>query len=572
MGNLDAKLDTIDDFVLSTMEGWKTPGAALAVVQGDDVLLMKGYGQRSVAQNLPVTTQTVFPLASVTKAFTAMGIGLLVDEGKLDWDKPVRDYLPTFKLHDPFASQHITPRDLLCHRSGLPRHDLVWYGSNLTRKEMVEKLAHLEPSAPFREHWQYQNLMYMTAGYLTGVVAGMTWEEFIYQRIFAPLGMKASSISIRDMMQQPDVATGYLVKKDDVREMPLRDFPETAPAGAINSNLSDMVNWLRVHLNGGKFGDMQFVAPGTLEQMHTPQMVMPVNTLSKQITGNTIFTYGLGWMIEPYRGYTMVHHGGNIDGISTMVAFIPQAKIGVIVLTNVTARPVRDVLPYEIFDRLLDLPGNDWNARYHSLFDALEQSEDQGKVQSETDRVKDTQPSHPLEAYVGVYENPGYPDVPITLRDGQLYVHFLGTECPIHHYHYDVFKVRYEPLDIDMNAVFATNPRGDITSVSVPLEPQVKDIVFTRKAETVDVATMTALEGVYALPIEGFTITIIRRETTLIAQITGQGEVELIPYKGLEFNLKDAAGLSIVFTRGKDGQVNEGILKQPGAVFPLKKQ
>ncbi len=185
------RLDGFHDFVQTIIQKWKVPGAAIAIVKDNEVIFSEGIGLRDVEQGLAMTPQTLMPIASCTKAFTTAAMALLVDAGKLDWDTPVRHYLPTFKLYDMVATEHLTPRDLVTHRSGLPRHDLMWYENESTRQELFDRLRYLQPSKDIRTTFQYQNLMYMVAGYLVGEIAGQSWEDFVQQQIFDRLDSKA---------------------------------------------------------------------------------------------------------------------------------------------------------------------------------------------------------------------------------------------------------------------------------------------------------------------------------------------------------------------------------------------
>src|SRR5580658_8495174 len=218
------KLDGFDAFANKELRDWKCDGFAIAIVQDGKVILSKGYGLRDVKKNLPVTDKTLFAIGSATKSFTVTSLGVLVDQGKLDWDKPVRDYLPDFRLWDQFATERMTPRDLVTHRSGLPRHDLMWYNSPFTRQELFDRLRYLEPNKDFRTTFQYQNLMFMTAGYLAGHVAGTTWQQLVRKSIFEPLGMSGSNFSVNDMQKSADFSLPYTVVNDTVVDMPFRNI------------------------------------------------------------------------------------------------------------------------------------------------------------------------------------------------------------------------------------------------------------------------------------------------------------------------------------------------------------
>jgi CubicO group peptidase (beta-lactamase class C family) len=270
-----ADLGDLADSVRRVLGDWQIPGAALAVARAGEVVLTRCFGWRDTAGGLPVTPRTLFAIGSSTKAFSTLALGLLADEGRLDWDAPVRSYLPAFALRDPVASERLTPRDLATHRSGLPRHDLLWYGSPCSREEPVERLRYLAASKDFRAAWQYQNLLYMLAGYLAGHLAGYAWEELVQRRIFDPLGMVASNCSVVRSRGSEDYARPHRAVGGRVVEMPFRDNDAMAPAGGINSTIGEMGNWLLLHLGRGRHRTERLISEGQVAQMHAPQVVVP---------------------------------------------------------------------------------------------------------------------------------------------------------------------------------------------------------------------------------------------------------------------------------------------------------
>ncbi|KAB8330820.1 beta-lactamase family protein [Scytonema tolypothrichoides VB-61278] len=237
----------LSEFINKTIQEWKVPGLAIAIIKDSQIIFCEGFGLRDVENNLKVTQKTLFAVASCTKAFTTMAMGILADRGKLDWDKPVRNYLPTFKLYDSYATEHMTPRDLVTHRSGLPRHDFAWYGSVFTRQEIFERLQYLQPTQELRTTFQYQNLMYMTAGYLVGEIAQSSWEDFVQQEIFNPLGIKNSHFAVFKSQKSDDFAFPYKQKDEEVNKIPFRNMDTIGPAGSMNSNITDMAQWLLLH-------------------------------------------------------------------------------------------------------------------------------------------------------------------------------------------------------------------------------------------------------------------------------------------------------------------------------------
>ncbi|MCE5208417.1 MAG: beta-lactamase family protein, partial [Chloroflexi bacterium] len=376
--------DGFNEFVDKVLQDWKVPGMGIAVIKGDKVILAKGYGYRDAEKKLPVDAETIFAIGSSSKAFTSMDVALLVDQGKLEWDKPVREYMPTFKLYDNFATERMTPRDLLCHRSGLPRHDLMWYNSPLTRKELYERLRYLEPNKDFRTYFQYQNLMFLTAGYLVEYISGLTWEEFTRREIFRKLGMGRSNFSVEISKKEENAALPYGEQKKEVKLIPFRNIDAIGPAGSINSTVLDMAKWVITHLNEGKYKDKQIISKANLQQMHIPTTPIqgsffPGMEEVKEL-GDT--SYGLGWFLQPYRGRRLIHHGGNIDGFSALISFIPDDQLGVVLLTNMNSTVATFPIMLNLYDRLLGLDQLALNDIFLNAIKKMELAAEKGKEKS----------------------------------------------------------------------------------------------------------------------------------------------------------------------------------------------
>ncbi|HLY60386.1 MAG TPA: serine hydrolase [Terriglobia bacterium] len=563
-----------DEFVAQVMKDWKVPGVAVAIVKDGKVILAKGYGERDTHQHLPVTSQTLFAIGSITKSFTVSAMGMLVDEGKLDWDKPVREYLPEFKMYDPVASEHMTPRDLVTHRSGLPRHDVLWYSSDFSRADMVRRLRYLEPNKDFRSTYQYNNLMFMTAGYLVGKVAGTTWEDFVRRRVLDPLGMKNTNYSVDASQKSADFAMPYQNADGVVKDMPFHNIDQIAPAGSINSNVDEMAQYLLFHLSKGMRGQTRLLSENNENQMQSPQMVVPSSERWKEIG---LATYGMGLGASDYRGHKFVSHGGAIDGFTAQLSFMPQDNIGVIVLANLDSNkdPVPIIVTYGAYDRLLGLESTPWNQRFLDDEQKTKQSEEEAKTEGFTERKPNTHPSHDLKEYVGEYENPGYGIVKIE-SDGEGFKFSINLlTSHLRHFHYDVFEVPPNPIDQleKMKVMFVTDAKGDIASLSIPLEPHVKDIVFNRIAER-EMTTKGFLEplaGQYLLG--GVTDTVsLEGDRTLFLIVPGQPKYELIPRRGTTFDIKGLSAFSIEFKKDATGKVTEAIFYQPDGTYVAKRK
>lgn len=563
-------LEGFEKFVTKTMEEWKVPGLGISIVKDGKVIISKGFGFRDVKKGLKVTPRTLFAIGSCSKAFTAVTMGILVDEGKLDWDKPVREYLPSFKLKDPFATEGMTPRDLVCHRSGLPRHDSMWYGSSATRKELFDRLQYLEPSRDFRTTYQYQNLMFMTAGYMVGKIAGTTWEKFVLDRIFGPLGMNDSNFSVEDSKKAPDFALPYMEKEGKVIEIPFRNIDTVGPAGSINSNVIDMTDWLLLNLKKGKFGEKQIISEESLREIHSPQMI---SSKSYKYDESFYSTYGMGWGITSYRGHLMLSHGGGIDGFTARVTFMPRDNIGMVIFTNMSGTPLPAIVVYNAYDRLLGFDQIPWNKRIKDQRDKAKEEAEKAKKEKDKDRKLNTKPSHPLGDYAGDYEHPGYGVVAIKKEGDRLKGVFNSISFDVKHYHYDIFEMNNEFLDITQKVSFFTDNKGNISSLSIQLEDSVEAIVFTKMPEKKmkERSFLEKFVGEYLLG--EITVTVsLKGDNELVLYVPGQPKYELVPYKGTEFNLKNLTGYSVEFVVNEAGKVTEAKVTQPNGVFTAKKK
>jgi len=580
-------------------EGLESPWSGPGYVVDREIVLCKGYGDRDTERKLDVTPHTLFPIASATKAFTTMSLALLADEGKLDWDIPVREYLPAFRLFDPMATERMTPRDPVTHRSGLPRHDLVWYRSTATRPELFDRLRYLEPNADIRTVIQYNNLMFMTAGYLAGQLTGTSWEEVVQDRIFAPLGMAESLFTgpaVADVVDRAapykknrktklvELIPAYAVSQDLELDDPL------GPAGSICSTAEDMARWLLLHLNGGAHGDVQLVSRAQLDGLHTPQVVFPSSIGQFPETPHN--NYALGWFVEPYRGANVVHHGGNIDGFTSLVTFMPERGTGAVILMNMDGSPVREIIANNLYDRLLGLDQIAWSDRYHKLWDELDAALAHGKERSETRRVADARPSHPLQAYTDDFAHLGYGRLRVAMRqsgDGTpareragaegeagngdgLTLTYNTLEMDLTHYHYDIFELYAEVLDTRLKATFLTNVQGDIDRVSIPFESSVGDIVFARlpAKEMIDRRFLTRFVGEYEM-LEATVAVRLKGEHMLQLAIPGRPEIELEPYKGTEFVGKGLSDMSVEFMQDDNGVVTEARITFLGGLFSARR-
>ncbi len=570
-------LSGFDDYVVATMKQFKVPGVSVAIVRDGQIILSKGYGYRDVEGQLPVTSKTLFAVGSVTKSFSVTMLGTLVDEGKLDWDKPIRDYYPAFRMHDPVATEEMTMRDLVTHRSGLPRHDLVWYTQDISREEVIERLRYLEPNKPFRSTYQYNNLMFMTAGYLGGQLFGGTWEQAVQKRVLDAIGMSGTNFSVADSQKSPDFAHPY--RKDRktqlVYKIPFYVQGAVGPAGEINSNADDLARYLIFHLSLGSIGGKQILSKNNALQMQTPQMAIPGQSPFKEFGGAS---YGLAFDITTYRGHALIQHGGAIDGFRASFKFLSNDKAGVIVLANLDGTYLTEAVADNVIDRLLSLDQIDWPERYQAIEKQDNQAEEAAEKQGYTGQKLGTHPSHDLKEYIGEFSHPAYGHVTIALADGanghsfQLTLNRISRA--LDHFHYDTFQVPANPKDEfeKLKVTFNTDLQGDISSVSMPLEPTVKPIVFTRVPEKrmFDPAFLGAFVGDYDTP--GSPLMVILDGNALAFASRGTPKMTLAPDHGTTFRVVDRPGENCEFRQDATGKVRAIVIYAPDGVAVYKRK
>src|SRR5262245_15023458 len=471
-------LNGLEPLVEQVMKDWHVPGLAVVVVKDGNVVYARGFGSRDLNKGLKVTTDTLFAIGSCSKAFTATAMGILVDEGKLDWDKPLRDYLPDFRLSDSYCNERIRPRALVTHQSWLPRHDMMWYGSPLSRKELYDRLQYLEPSKPMHAKFQYNNLMFMAAGVLIERVSGTTWEEFVRRKILDPLEMKTSNFSVNDSQKMADFSLPYSEENGVVKEIPFRNIDAIGPAGSINSSVNEMAKWLLLQLNKGKYDSRQIISEKNLGEIHTPQIISGGDLKYDE---SFYTSYAMGWVVTSYRGHPALAHGGGIDGFTSQVRFLPKDQLGVVVLTNSTS-PASGLIANNAVDRMLGLPEAPWAQRAKEDLAKSRAAQLKSKLEDEAKRKKDAPPTHALKDYTGQYEHPAYQTLTITQEGEQLKADLHNLSGSLKHYNYDIFQgVEDAPGLGGTKLTFLMNRAGEIDRVSIPLESSVKEIVFTRK-------------------------------------------------------------------------------------------
>ena len=465
-----APLTGLDAYIDKALKDWEVPGLALAIVRGDSVVHVKGYGVRELGKPEPVTPFTVFAIGSSSKAFTAALVGMLVDEGKVRWDDPIAKHLPGLQLYDPYVSKELTVRDALSHRSGLARGDRLWYASELSRDDILNRVRYLAPTWSFRSNFGYQNLMYLAAGQMAAKVAGKSWDDLVAEKIFAPLGMRSTNTSIKKLTSLSDVSTPHARINQKVAPIKWRLIDNIAPAGSINSTATDMAQWVRLQLGKGTYAGKALLKPATVREFQSANTVIRSDARTDSLLPEThLRAYGLGWFLEDYRGRKLVHHGGNIDGMSALVFMVPEENFGLVILTNMNGTSLPAALAHRIADLYMGGAKRDWSADYLAFTKEGQRRAALSAQNTENSRVKDTKPSLPLEKYAGTYENEMYGAVKLEVKDGKLLMNagpsFIG---PLEHWNYDTFRVNWsDPMAGRTMVTFVLDAQGRAATIKV---------------------------------------------------------------------------------------------------------
>ena len=475
-------LHGLDEYIEDGLKKLNVPGVTVAVTKGAGLLFSKAYGYADLEKQIGMETSHLLPIGSSTKSFTAASVVMLAGEGKLDLDQPVRKYMPEFELSDPIAAREATPRDLLCHRTGLPRHEFMWVDWNdITRKELVEKIRHLTPNKPFRSTWQYQNHMFAAMGYLVERVSGARWESFVEKRIFRPLGMK--SFSFCADYESTDIKYARLYTEDDGHvnreNEPLR-LDAMGPAGSIHSTAEEMTGYVRMMLNKGKVGKKTLIDEKMFGELTTPNIHYQL--LPFEVPGRMPVGYALGWFVDNYRGHRLVDHGGNVNGATALVSMLPDDDIGLVILVNADSSMFCEALAMEIYDRYLGVSEKtDWFGFYDGEFKKL-LTDMKAKMNELPESKKEGKPhAHELAEYAGTYTHPGYGDITIDCGNNSLSITYHSQNHELSHLHYDIFL--FEIWKAPFPVSFATGAKGDVESLSVPFEGTQPPIAFEKKKE-----------------------------------------------------------------------------------------
>ncbi|HEX6823890.1 MAG TPA: serine hydrolase [Candidatus Sulfotelmatobacter sp.] len=479
----------LDAYVASSMKTFDVPGMAVAIVKDSRILVAKGYGVRKLGDPAAVDEFTTFGIGSNTKAFTTAALATLVDEDKLSWDDPVYQRLPGFVMYDPYVSHEMTIRDLLTHRSGMGLGEgdlLFWPHTTYSRQDVIYRLRFMKPQSSFRSHYAYDNLLYMTAGQIIPAVTGTSWDDYVRQHIFAPLGMTHSNLSTTAYKPGGDYAYPHSRVDGKLQVIPFEDLDNAGPAGAINSCATDMAKWVQLQLNRGKYVDRdgRLFSEQRSKEMWTPQTILPIGDPPAPLAGlkANFADYALGWGLRDYHGRKLVGHTGGVGGFVSRVMLVPEENLGVVVLTNAEQGGAFDSILYHVLDYYFHLPPTDWIAQFKAVRDQDERDAAATMKKAEGARDTNSKPSLPLEKYAAVYNDAWYGPITIRLENGGLVMsfdHTPGMIGDLQHWQYDTFKAHWRVRTIeDAFVTFSLNLDGSIESARMAAVSPLADFSF----------------------------------------------------------------------------------------------
>ena len=478
----DAPSD-LDTYAARVLKDFEVPGLAVGIVKDGRLILAKGYGVRKIGEPTPVDEHTLFGIASNTKAFTAAALATLVDEGKIKWDDPVIKHMPSFQMYDPYVTREMTIRDLLTHRSGLGlgAGDLMfWPHTTFTRDEIVQRLRFIKPASSFRSRYAYDNILYLVAGQIIPAVTGKSWDDFIKERIFARVGMSESNTSTNDLRAGGNFVSPHAKVEGKVQAIPYNNLDNNAPAGAINSNVSDMAKWMRIQLARGAIdGSQRLFSERQSREMWSSQTILPVGDPPPALAAlkANFSSYGLGWGLTDYRGHKVVSHTGGLAGMVSRVTLVPDLNLGIVVLTNQESGGAFQCLTYHVLDYYLGAPATDWIAGFRSSAEQGQKMAAEFEKRLAAVRKAESKPHLDLSGYAGRYEDAWYGDVTISLEGGKLVMKFSRTPVlvgDLEHWQYDTFIARWRDrsLAADAFVTFSLKPNGTIDQMRMdPVSP-----------------------------------------------------------------------------------------------------
>lgn len=452
--------EELDELFGESLLQWQVPGLAVAVVNDREILHLKGYGQKDLQRKEPMTSDTIVPIASCTKAFTTTLLAMMADDGRLDWDDSVRKHFGSFRLSDPHANGMVTLRDLCSHRTGVSGHDLLWYHSPWSWEEILSRSAYLPVNAPFRSRFQYNSIMFVAAAHAAEAGLKDDWANLVRRRICEPLEIAPVAFTSAEVEQIADRATGYRLGEDgQIRLMPAYEFREPSPAGSLFTSANGLAHWTQFQLGQGSYQGHQLLSRQSYRELVTPQMVMPTDgEFADTYPASKLVSYGLGWVIFDYRGEKVVAHGGQLDGFRVQITFLPERNLGFVLVNNLHETKMNLALTNLLIDRYLKLDAKDWHKHFRSIVEKEKAELSANRAEWDQLRANAMPPGFPLEQYAGRYENPAYGQVEVRLEQGRLHWKWSSFDVPMRHITEESFQLSGSVLQ-DVMATFQPDDR-----------------------------------------------------------------------------------------------------------------
>lgn len=471
-------LDKLDEYINKAMEEWHIPGLAVAIVTDGSMVFSKGYGVRESGKREKVDEHTVFSIASITKGFTSSALAILEDKDKIDWDDPVQKYLPDFILYDPWVSAEIRIRDLLSHRSGFGTFsgDLIWFETDYSREEVLQRVQYLQPAHGFRYQYGYSNLMYLAAGEIIPAVTDMNWDAFVFEKLLLPLGMDRTCLGIEDLRDDPNAAMPHYVDllSEETHVLPYMKWDNIAPAGCMNSSVTDLCRWIRFHLEMGNWNGEQIISPENIWETRQIHTIQPLDMASRDFWPSRHFLgYGLGWELYDYHGCKIIGHEGGTDGMLARMVIVPEEDFGFVVLTN-SINALTAALEYYILDHYFEGHSRDWSALFLKSYLTYLESKQAEWEEYLASADRNVKPSKDLPEYTGIYGCDIYGNVKVSLENKRLVLDFLPSNALIgdlQHLSKDTFLIdlRKMPAMPQGTVKFFINESGMVSRLGIDI-------------------------------------------------------------------------------------------------------
>jgi len=501
MNDIEVKLHDFETILIDHVNQDKLGGMGIAVIKAGEVVYSRCFGYADKEKKLPMTYDTLIDIASLSKAFTATLLAIIIEEQDFDWNTPIREYFPQMRFNHEFANKTLTLKDILSHRTGLPMHEQSWFlDENLSPQKLLERLPYLEFSAEPRSKFMYTNVLYQCVIAIIEYYSGKEFPQFIRDNLFTPLKMDNTVVTFNEALESGNFAKPYKISNGKLEEIDYFDQDIFGSTG-VKSSLHDLTYWLQFHMGNGQFEGKEIISTKNMKILHQPTIVMPEGGLAGIIYPTEHYSelpsYALGWSIEMHRGHKLVAHSGKIDGFTSMISFMPHEELGIIILSNEDTLLKNEFIALEMYDILLGLEPLDWFSKSNELIRRIREQNNNGRDNIIEMRVPNTQPSLELQGYIGTYQNPGYPHIKIVYDNGHLLLDTPRLRFKLEHIHFDTFLLSMPISDLFIKLNFIFNTKGEISKFSAQFEESLPPIEFNKIIEDPPEEDLLKFTGIY---------------------------------------------------------------------------